>query len=92
MAYTQARKSKTKGTRYVGYYLDADGKPKVAGTFASDDEALRVAREQEDHVRERRTGTPLQRRPQSRSRSSPRVGSSRGSRSRRRRSKPTSHI
>ena len=58
MAYTQARKSKTKGTRYVGYYLDADGKPKVAGTFASDDEALRVAREQEDHVREGRTGTP----------------------------------
>ena len=58
MAYTQARKSKTKGTRYVGYYLDADGKPKVAGTFASDDEALRVAWEQEDHVRDRRTGTP----------------------------------
>ena len=58
MAYTQARKSKTKGTRYVGYYLDADGKPKVAGTFASDDEALRVAREQEDHVRGGLTGTP----------------------------------
>ena len=36
MAYTQARKSRTKGTRYVGYYLDVDGKPKVAGTFASD--------------------------------------------------------
>jgi hypothetical protein len=40
VAYTQARKSKTKGTRYVGYYLDAYGKPKVAGTFATDDEAL----------------------------------------------------
>jgi hypothetical protein len=58
VAYTQARKSKTKGTRYVGYYLDADGKPKVAGTFATDDEALRVAKAQEDHIRERRTGTP----------------------------------
>ena len=58
MAYTQARKSKTKGTRYVGYYLDADGKPKVAGTFATDDEALRVAKAQEEHIRERRTGTP----------------------------------
>src|ERR1700689_217361 len=58
VAYTQARKSKTKGTRYVGYYLDANGKPKVAGTFATDDEALRVAQGQEDHVRERRTGTP----------------------------------
>lgn len=58
MAYTQARKSKTKGARYVGYYLDADGKPKVAGTFDSDDEALRVAQGQEDHVREGRTGTP----------------------------------
>jgi integrase len=58
VAYTQARKSKTKGTRYVGYYLDAEGKPKVAGTFASDDEALRVAQRQEDHVRGSRTGTP----------------------------------
>jgi hypothetical protein len=45
VAYTQARKSKSKGTRYVGYYLDADGRPKVAGTFGSDDEALRVAQE-----------------------------------------------
>jgi hypothetical protein len=44
--------------KHVGYYLDADGKPKVAGTFDSDDEALRVAQRQEDHVRERRTGTP----------------------------------
>jgi hypothetical protein len=58
VAYTQARKSKGRGTRYTGYYLDADGKPKVAGTFASDDEALRVAQAQEAHVRGRRTGTP----------------------------------
>ena len=29
---------------------------KVAGTFASDDEALRVAWEQEDHVREMEVG------------------------------------
>jgi hypothetical protein len=28
----------------------------VAGTFASDDEALRVALAQEDHVRQRRAG------------------------------------
>ena len=56
MAYTQARKSKTRGTRYIGYYYDADGSRKVAGTFASDDEALRVARAQEDHVRQRRAG------------------------------------
>ncbi len=56
MAYTQARKSKTKGTRYVGYYRDADGSMKVAGTFASDEEALRVAQTQEDHVRQRRAG------------------------------------
>ncbi|MGH3166926.1 MAG: phage integrase central domain-containing protein [Trebonia sp.] len=58
MAYTQARKTKTKGTRHVGYYLDGPGEPKVAGTFDTDDEALRVAQAQEDHVRERRSGTP----------------------------------
>jgi site-specific recombinase XerD len=53
-----ARKSKTKGTRYVGLYHDADGTWKAAGTFATDDEALSVAQAQEDHVRERRAGTP----------------------------------
>jgi len=58
MAYTQARKSKTKGTRYVGYYIDADGRPKVAGTFESDERALAVARGQEDHIRQGRAGTP----------------------------------
>lgn len=57
MAYTQERKSKTRGTRYVGYYLDAAGKPKVAGTFATSEKALEVAQEQEDHVRGARAGT-----------------------------------
>ena len=45
MAYVQARKSATKGTRYTGYYHDASGKPRVAGTFDDTDEALRVAQE-----------------------------------------------
>jgi integrase len=58
VAYTQARESKNKGTRYVGYYLDADGKPKVAGTFDNDERALSVAQEQEEHIRARRAGTP----------------------------------
>lgn len=62
MAYTQARQSKTKGTRFVGYYLDIDGKPKVAGTFATDDKALSVAQEQENHIRAKRAGTPPARR------------------------------
>jgi hypothetical protein len=57
VAYTQARKTKTMGTRYAGFYLDADGKLKAAGTFASDEEALSVAQRQEAHVRGRRTGT-----------------------------------
>jgi site-specific recombinase XerD len=46
------------GTRYTGYYLDAEGKPHVAGTFATDDEALHVAQDQEDHVRGGHAGTP----------------------------------
>jgi hypothetical protein len=58
VAYTQERKSKTKGTRYVGYYLDAAGKPRVAGTFDTDEKALSVAQEQEDHERGGRAGTP----------------------------------
>lgn len=58
MAYTQERKSKTKGTRYVGFYRDANGKLHPAGTFADEDEALRVAREQESHVRGGQTDTP----------------------------------
>src|SRR5512146_3102223 len=45
------------GTRYVGFYLDAEGKLRAAGTFASDAEALSVAQRQEAHVRVRRTGT-----------------------------------
>jgi integrase len=57
VAYTQERKSKTRGTRYVGYYLDAAGKPKVAGTFDTDEKALSVAQEQEDHERGERAGT-----------------------------------
>lgn len=58
MAYTQARKSKTMGTRYAGYYLDIDGRPKVAGTFDTSEEALEVATKQEKHVRGGKTGTP----------------------------------
>ncbi|WP_018655650.1 tyrosine-type recombinase/integrase [Actinomadura flavalba] len=58
MAYTQARPSKTKGVRYVGFYRAADGKIKPAGTFATEDEALRVAEEQERHIRDARDGTP----------------------------------
>ena len=58
MAYTLARKSKTKGTRYTGCYHDAGGKPKAAGTFDTDDQALIVAQAQEDHIREGRSGTP----------------------------------
>jgi hypothetical protein len=57
VAYTQARTSKLRGTRYTGFYRDADGKLQVAGTFATSEEALRVAQEQ-DHVRARRGGTP----------------------------------
>ena len=58
MAYTQARTSKLRGTRYTGFYRDADGKVRVAGTFTTDEEALSVAREQEDHVRKQNSGTP----------------------------------
>ena len=58
MPYTQARKSQRRGIRYTGYYLDRDGKPHVAGTFDTDEEALRVATAQENHVRDGKTGTP----------------------------------
>ena len=58
MAYTQARTSKLRGTRHTGFYRDVDGKLQVAGTFATSEEALRIAQEQEDHVRARRGGTP----------------------------------
>jgi hypothetical protein len=57
LAYTQLRKSKTKGVRYVGYFIGADGKPKVAGTFSEEEQALRVAADQERHVRAARNGT-----------------------------------
>jgi integrase len=57
MAYTMARESKTKGTRFVGLYIGADGKPKSVGTFDDEARALSVAQEQEDHVRGTRDGT-----------------------------------
>jgi integrase len=57
MAYTQARPSKTRGTRFAGYYIGADGKPKVAGTYPTEDEALDVAQRQEDFIRNQRAGT-----------------------------------
>jgi integrase len=57
VAYTQARQTKTRGTRYVGFYVDAEGKPHAAGRFATDDEALQVARDMEEHVRGRKSGT-----------------------------------
>lgn len=58
MAYTQERKSKTKGSRYIGYYIGADGKPRVAGTFSTERRAQQVAEEQERHIRDARDGTP----------------------------------
>lgn len=58
MAYTQARTSQTKGIRHTGYYITADGTPKVAGTFPTAEEALRVAEDQERHIRDARDGTP----------------------------------
>lgn len=61
MAYTQTRQTKTKGTRFVGYYITADGRPRVAGTFASEAEALDVAERQERHIRGQRRGvTPAE--------------------------------
>lgn len=58
MAWTQARKTKSRGTRYVGFYRDLDGKIMAAGTFDTDEEALDVAKAQEDHLRGQNTGTP----------------------------------
>lgn len=57
MAWTQARKSKSKGIRYVGFYRGLDGKVVSAGTFETDEEALNVAAEQEKHLRAGKTGT-----------------------------------
>ncbi|MGD0559780.1 MAG: hypothetical protein ABSA93_33025, partial [Streptosporangiaceae bacterium] len=46
MAYAERRKS-AKGPRYRGFYKDADGRYKSAGTYDDEDRALEVAREAE---------------------------------------------
>lgn len=56
MAYTQAIQ-RQKGTRYRGFYLNADGRYKSAGTYDTEDRALEVAQEAEKHAAELISGS-----------------------------------
>jgi len=49
MAYAERRES-SKGARYRGFYKDADGRYKSAGTYDAEDRALQVAQEAEEHT------------------------------------------
>lgn len=49
MAYAERRES-SKGARYRGFYKDADGRYKSAGTYGTQDRALDVARKAEQHA------------------------------------------
>jgi hypothetical protein len=47
MAYAERRES-SKGAR--GFYKDADGRYKSAGTYGTEDRALEIAQEAEEHA------------------------------------------
>jgi len=49
MAYAERREG-PKGTRYRGFYKDADGRYRSAGTFDTEERALSVAEEAEKHA------------------------------------------
>jgi integrase len=49
MAYAERRES-SKGARYRGFYKDADGRYKSAGTYGTEDRALEIAQEAEEHA------------------------------------------
>jgi integrase len=51
MAYAERRES-SKGARYRGFYKDADGRYKSAGTYDTEDRALEVAQDAEKHAAE----------------------------------------